>query len=122
MKKITLQLTVSEFLSLHQFCQNTFFYKENTSLDLVSDSQMIISDYFITLHSRVDIWKSKPTSKPHKLEIPLTIGRIIAKELIHSKLGFDLQSILGKMDKELVNNNFNLSKYIQDGTQNQVFC
>lgn len=120
MKKITIKITVAEFSQLYHYCHMINIYTNATKLDLVSDGQMIIADYFHSLNQKSYAWNFKNERKLHSLEMPLTTARIIAKDLLGNRINALQQSILSKLDQCLVNHNCNLS--IQDGTQNQVFC
>lgn len=122
MKKITIKISVLEFSSLYQFCKKKCDYVNATDINYVSDNQLIISDFYYFLAQKAILWHLKDEKKEHSIEIPFSTARIIAKDLVGNRLDVTLQNLLAKLDKALVNRDFNLSKYIQDGTQNQVFC
>ncbi|GGD53455.1 hypothetical protein GCM10011514_16980 [Emticicia aquatilis] len=120
MKKITIKISVAEFSQLYHYCHMIHIYLQDTNLDYVSDSQMVLGDYFHILNQKSYVWHFKNEAKLHSLEMPLSTARIIAKDLLGKKINSLLQSILSKLDQCLVNHNCNIQ--IQDGTQNQVFC
>lgn len=120
MRKITLKITISEFWTLESFVRLQYEYVHSTDLNLVTDAQLIIADFYPTILTKTLAWQIKNSAIEHKIEIPFITARIIGKELIVGKVDFLMQNLINKLDKALVNNNYSLFSQF-DGQKIQVF-